>query len=587
MATTSDAPRSGFAPEEPDAHRAVYQELLSRVGIVEDPFRQQMTVKLFLVASLMIRQSLGAAEDYRFYETLVSRHCPPDPDMRARCLRLLHDEHGWINIHLNHAGGIIGALLLRRPDYWYQVGFQTLSHPAFAYTSIAASLGPAWIYKNVAVGVRNYNSIFDLIYQKEGSRSGSARILKKNYDSYAKELTERYGKLAPEIIHIDCQVLDGALAAIPLLAGLPPARVTHMRCAKDGADTCEILVEWQKPRLPERVFRWVLGLLPSQRRLLENLGQLEVLVRERTAAVEESHKRMLAQSQDLVKAEAQVQTGRTYAASAAHDINNALGPARSGIEEILEVLRRAHPLPSPASGATEVVEADFSRELGQVPEEKLSELVDAFEKLYPAMKEGERRKLLDNLDFLAKLTRALRVAVPEIYRGINRATDFTTFMNEVARTDYIEQRAPVRLDELLRNLLAKYQNLWETRGILLESAIEPSITVSGWPRVFESIFSNLLDNAAQAVENCPEKRVQVELRREGDRSVATVSDSGPGVPEEIKDKIFEFGFTTRPAKGKGFGLGFVRIYVLLLGGDIGVQNRPSGGTAFAMHLPLT
>jgi len=301
----------------------------------------------------------------------------------------------------------------------------------------------------------------------------------------------------------------------------------------------------------------------------------------------EAHCRELAQSQQLATAEAQVATGKVYASAAAHDINNALGPARSGIEEILQLLRQARPAVEGHSGEAEAAEADFARQLGKVVEAELAGIAKTFEKMTGSLSRPEAELLLDRLEFLGRVSRTMREAIPDIYRGINRASDYTSFMSEMAHVDYSEARQLVGLDELLGELVVKYRRLWERQGIELEADLPEGIVVSGWPHVFESAFSNLLDNAAKAVQESEEKRVRVSLGREDERCVVTVEDTGPGIPEELREKVFELGYTTHPADGKGFGLAYVRNYVTLLGGDVSVQDRPEGGTAFVVQIPVS
>jgi signal transduction histidine kinase len=67
----------------------------------------------------------------------------------------------------------------------------------------------------------------------------------------------------------------------------------------------------------------------------------------------------------------------------------------------------------------------------------------------------------------------------------------------------------------------------------------------------------------------------------------TVLDSGPGVPEEIIDKVFDPFFTTKqPGKGTGLGLSIVYGIVQQHGGRIQVENSPEGGAVFTVRLPL-
>jgi CheY-like chemotaxis protein len=69
--------------------------------------------------------------------------------------------------------------------------------------------------------------------------------------------------------------------------------------------------------------------------------------------------------------------------------------------------------------------------------------------------------------------------------------------------------------------------------------------------------------------------------------VLTVSDSGPGVPQEIIERIFEPFFTTKPGTaGTGIGLALCRDIVRSHGGDIAYSENPSGGATFTVRLPL-
>jgi len=74
---------------------------------------------------------------------------------------------------------------------------------------------------------------------------------------------------------------------------------------------------------------------------------------------------------------------------------------------------------------------------------------------------------------------------------------------------------------------------------------------------------------------------------ERDGVVLTLTDSGPGIPQEIQDKIFEPFFTTKPP-GKGTGLGLSIVYGVMQrhGGSIEVDSASGGGATFTVKLPL-
>jgi len=96
---------------------------------------------------------------------------------------------------------------------------------------------------------------------------------------------------------------------------------------------------------------------------------------------------------------------------------------------------------------------------------------------------------------------------------------------------------------------------------------------------------NLINNAAQAMETgAGEKRIEVSSRKEGDRVILSVADSGPGVSDPLREKIFTPFYTTRPT-GTGLGLSISRRIVSDHGGTIEVGASRFGGAEFLVSLP--
>ena len=75
--------------------------------------------------------------------------------------------------------------------------------------------------------------------------------------------------------------------------------------------------------------------------------------------------------------------------------------------------------------------------------------------------------------------------------------------------------------------------------------------------------------------------------KNGERCVyVTVEDSGVGIPEEVKSKLFVPMFTTK-SKGQGFGLAVVKRLVEALSGKIGFESEEGKGSKFIVELPIT
>jgi two-component system NtrC family sensor kinase len=103
----------------------------------------------------------------------------------------------------------------------------------------------------------------------------------------------------------------------------------------------------------------------------------------------------------------------------------------------------------------------------------------------------------------------------------------------------------------------------------------------------QQVFTNLFINAADAMKG--KGRLDISAEYDPDRNlfVITVSDSGPGIPKELKDKVFDMFFTTKPVgKGTGLGLSISQKIINLHGGDIVLECPHEGGTRFIIELPL-
>ena len=102
------------------------------------------------------------------------------------------------------------------------------------------------------------------------------------------------------------------------------------------------------------------------------------------------------------------------------------------------------------------------------------------------------------------------------------------------------------------------------------------------------VILNLVLNAAQAIPPGDPKhnRIEIHVRRDEDRALVEVADSGSGIPDDIGDRIFEPFFTTRGEAGTGLGLWLSRAIVEEEGGTLTWRNRSPAGAVFTVSLPL-
>jgi signal transduction histidine kinase len=79
-------------------------------------------------------------------------------------------------------------------------------------------------------------------------------------------------------------------------------------------------------------------------------------------------------------------------------------------------------------------------------------------------------------------------------------------------------------------------------------------------------------------------RITVNIERDGAEWTISMADTGPGMPQEVKEKVFEPFFTTR-SRGTGLGLPIARRVVEAHGGRIGIDTPAGGGTVVSLSLP--
>jgi signal transduction histidine kinase len=100
------------------------------------------------------------------------------------------------------------------------------------------------------------------------------------------------------------------------------------------------------------------------------------------------------------------------------------------------------------------------------------------------------------------------------------------------------------------------------------------------------VWTNIIDNALDAMEVNDNGRLEITTRRDHDFVEVSITDNGPGIPEDIKNRIFEPFFTTKEiGKGTGLGLDVVSRIAKQHGGSLKVHSVP-GHTTFTLCFPI-
>lgn len=145
------------------------------------------------------------------------------------------------------------------------------------------------------------------------------------------------------------------------------------------------------------------------------------------------------------------------------------------------------------------------------------------------------------------------------------------------------------LGEFCRTQLDRWRSRMSRKHIKDHIQVAPETPpILGDRRALDQVLTNLITNAIQAMEDQQEGTLAIKIRPNPDDSKMVdlhLSDSGPGIPEDIRKRIFEPFFTTKGQEGTGLGLAITRRIVMAHKGKIECESFP-GGTLFKIQLPV-
>ncbi|MBB4778623.1 sensor histidine kinase [Actinomadura livida] len=168
-------------------------------------------------------------------------------------------------------------------------------------------------------------------------------------------------------------------------------------------------------------------------------------------------------------------------------------------------------------------------------------------------------------------------------RDTRRLNDIVMDLLELSRLD---SRAPAAVETVDLAGLARREVERRAPGVRFETRLEPGVTVRANPVRLARVLNNLLNNA----ERHAESRVEVTVARDGADAVVEVLDDGSGIPEELRERVFE-RFSRLPEsrardpQGTGLGLSIAREVAEIYGGSLRIADSPRGAR-FVLRLPL-
>jgi heavy metal sensor kinase len=182
-----------------------------------------------------------------------------------------------------------------------------------------------------------------------------------------------------------------------------------------------------------------------------------------------------------------------------------------------------------------------------------------------------------------------RAALESLGEDVDRLRRIVEDLLLLARADngrIAMNRERVRLDSLVQALAEIQQPRAQELGVAVALASGPA-EVNGDERWLYQMVGNLLDNALKFAG--AGGKVLMEVTSQGDTVRLRVSDSGPGIPDEDLERIFERFYQVDPSRaqrtGSGLGLAIAAWIVQVHEGRISAANHPGGGAVFTVELP--
>jgi len=295
----------------------------------------------------------------------------------------------------------------------------------------------------------------------------------------------------------------------------------------------------------------------------DEIGDLVQTFNEMRDQLAESRRKLARQERELA--------WREMARQVAHEIKNPLTPMKLSVQHLRRAFERA--------GLEKEVEAPESQNEG-VAEEEGDGAPSGDGAPGESAPPGE-----DGTGRFAELFERITSTLIEQIDGLSRIADeFSSFGRMPTRVT-----EPLDLSETVEAATSLMQEEEPGAEIRLQLAPEP-LVVEADAEELRRLYINLIKNALQALPEGPagqrEGRVAVATERaENGRARSTVTDNGSGIPEDLREKIFQPSFSTKTS-GMGLGLAIAKKSVEELGGDIGFDTERGAGTTFWIELPL-
>ncbi len=324
----------------------------------------------------------------------------------------------------------------------------------------------------------------------------------------------------------------------------------------------ELKIAYQKLQDSEEEIRELADkqLIDNEKLFLAEKKMKELLQEEQKSKEELNHamENLKGAQSQLVHSEKMASLGQ-LTAGIAHEINNPINFISSGMNSMkmsIESMR-------------EILEAYSRLEDGENPKDLIQEIQELKE-------DHEYEEMIEELDDLIR----------DINYGVTRTIEIVKGLRVFSRLDE-EEAKPANINENIDATLTLLKNKTKNRLTVSKYYDEKMGQIECYPGQLNQVFMNILNNAIQAIpEEKKDGEITIYTEEEKDQVTIRIKDNGTGIPDDIKDRIWEPFFTTK-AVGVGTGLGMSITFGIVEkhNGKIELQSQVGKGTEFVISIP--
>ncbi len=181
---------------------------------------------------------------------------------------------------------------------------------------------------------------------------------------------------------------------------------------------------------------------------------------------------------------------------------------------------------------------------------------------------------------------SMNAKVKKIAATVDRISEIINGLRSFSRSGEADSMTVINIDEMIQQTLSFCEQRFYSAGVKFEAQLSCSAEVYGNGTQLSQVVLNLLNNAFDAIQELPERWIEIKTELAAGHVLISVIDSGPGIDPEVAKKIMQPFFTTKPiGKGTGLGLSISKGIIEAHRGSLNIDLE-SRNTAFVIRIPL-